>query len=108
MQTVRLRTKERTIYYKLHDYEEFTKQSKVWFPKKSSRGKQYVMVMAGSNSNAILVEPMKNRTSREMIRAYQVLIDQFNAAGIFPTEHILDNGKLAEFLEVIKKNKMTY
>ena len=66
------------------------------------------MVMAESNSDAVLAEPMKNRTSGEMIRAYQVLIDQLNAAGIFPTEHILDNEKSAKFLEAIKKNKMTY
>ena len=97
MRTVRPRTKERTIYYEIHDYDEFTKQSKVWtdqtgrFPKKSSRGNQYVMVLAESDSDAILTEPMKNRTSGEMNRAYQVLIDRLNAAGIYPTEHILDN-----------------
>ena len=78
------------------------------FLKKLSRGNQYVMMMAESNSNAILVEPMKNRTSQEIIRGYQVLIDQLNEADIFPTEHILDNEKSAEFLEVIKKNRMTY
>ena len=81
MRTVRPQTKERTIYYELHDYDKFTKQSKMWtdqtgrFPKKSSRGNQYVMVLAESNSDAILVEPIKNRTSGEMIKAYQVLID---------------------------------
>ena len=64
MRTVRPRTKERTIYYEIHDYDEFTKQSKVWtdqtgrFPKKSSRGNQYVMVLAESDSDAILVEPI--------------------------------------------------
>jgi len=114
MQTVRPRANERTVYYEIHDYEEFTKQSKVWtdqtgrFPQKSSRGNQYVMVLAESDSDTILAEPMKNRTAGEMIRAYQVLIDRLNAAGIFPTKHILDNEKSAEFLAVIKKNKMTY
>ena len=78
------------------------------FPKKSSWGNQYVMVLAESDSGAILAEPMKNKTSGEMIRAYQVLIDRLNTAGIFPTEHILDNEKSAKFLETIKKNKMKY
>jgi len=41
------------------------------FPTKSSRGNQYVMVLVESDSNAILVTPMKNRTSKEMINAYQ-------------------------------------
>ena len=66
------------------------------------------MVLAKSNSDAILVEPMKNRTLGEMLRAYQVLIDQLNKAGIFPAEHILNNKKLAKFMETIKNNNMTY
>ena len=47
------------------------------FPKKSSHGNQYIMVLTEVDSDAILVEPMKNRTAREMIRAYQVLQCQF-------------------------------
>ena len=80
MRTMQPRTKERTIYYEMHDYDKFTKQIKAWtdqtgqFPKKSSRGNQYVMVLAEIDSNTILAEPMKNRTSGEIIRAYQVLI----------------------------------
>ncbi len=45
------------------------------FPKKSSHGNQYIMVLTKIDSNAILIEHMKNRTAGEMIRAYQVLID---------------------------------
>ena len=54
------------------------------FPKKSSRGNQY-MVMAKVDSDVILVEPMKNRTAGEMIRAYQALVNRLNLAGIFPS-----------------------
>jgi hypothetical protein len=39
------------------------------FPKKSSRGYQYIMVLLKIDSNAILVKAMKNRTAGEMIRA---------------------------------------
>ena len=49
------------------------------------------MVLTEVDSDAILGEPMKNRTAGEMIRAYQVLIDHLNSAGIFPKLHILDN-----------------
>jgi hypothetical protein len=54
---------------------------KIWtdqpshFPKKSSKGCQYMMVLTESESNAIPVKAMKNRMSGEMIRAYQVLVD---------------------------------
>jgi hypothetical protein len=45
------------------------------FPKKSSRGNQYIMVLIEIDSNAILVEAMKNHTADKMIRAYQVLVN---------------------------------
>jgi hypothetical protein len=40
------------------------------FPKKSSCENQYIIDV---NSDAILVKPMKNRTSGKMIRAYQTV-----------------------------------
>jgi len=72
------------------------------------RGNQYIMVLTEVDSDAILVEPMKNRTAGEMIRAYQVLIDRLNLAGIFPKLHILDNECSTELKTVIKTNKMTF
>jgi hypothetical protein len=50
------------------------------FPKKSSRGYQYIMVLIEIGSNAILVKAMKNRTAGEMIRAYQVLVERICSA----------------------------
>ena len=67
------------------------------FPKKSLRGNQHIMVLTKSDSDVILVEPMKNRTSGEMIRAYQALINHLHAANIIPKQHILDNECLVEF-----------
>jgi hypothetical protein len=66
------------------------------------------MVLTESDSLAILVEPMKNRSAGEMARAYQALIDRLNATGIFPLEHILDNECSALFKQQIQLNKMTY
>jgi len=78
------------------------------FPKKSSRGHQYIMVLIEINSNAILVEAMKNRTTGEMIRAYQVLVEHLRSAGVNPTMLILDNECSAKFKERIKSNNMKY
>ncbi len=78
------------------------------FPKKSNRGNQYIMVLAHPNINGILQEPMKNRTSGEMIRAYQALIDQLKSAGITPNRHILNNKCSANFKQAIRNNNMTY
>jgi len=49
------------------------------------------MVMVKIDSNAILVEPMKNRKEEEMIRAYDALLAQLRQAGSTPQKHILDN-----------------
>ena len=65
-------TKEKTIFHNVYDLEEEATH-KIWtdqtgrFPKMSSRGSQYIMVLTESDSSAILVEPMKNRSSGEMI-----------------------------------------
>jgi hypothetical protein len=78
------------------------------FPKKSSQGNQYIMVLSHPDSNAILQEAMKNCTSGKMNQAYQVLLDQLKSAGIKPMRHILDNECSDEFKATIKKNEMTY
>ncbi len=64
------------------------------------------MVLIEINSNAILVEGMKNRTTGEMIRAYQVLVERLRSAGVTPKMHILDNECSAKFKERIKSNNM--
>ncbi len=105
--------KEKTIFFKILDMKDETTQ-KIWtdqpgrFPKKYSKGSQYMMVLTEIESNAILVEAMKNRTSGEMICAYQVLVDQLCSVGIAPKQHILDNECSNDFKEAIKTNNMTY
>jgi hypothetical protein len=66
------------------------------------------MVLIEINSNATLVEAMKNRTTGEMLRAYQVLVDCLRRAGVTPKMHILDNECSAEFKDRIKSNNMKY
>jgi hypothetical protein len=105
--------KEKTIFFKILDMKDEATQ-KIWtdqpghFPKKSSKGSQYMMVLTEKESNAILAEAIKNRMSGEMIRAYQVLIDQLRSVGIAPKQHILDNECSNNFKEAIKTNNMTY
>jgi hypothetical protein len=105
--------KEKTISYRVLDLADEATQ-KFWsdqpgrFPKKSSKGNQYIMVLTESDSDVILVEAMKNCSSGEMIRAYQKLIDRLHAARIVPKHHILNNQCTDEFKETIKCNEMTY
>ena len=39
------------------------------FPKKSSRGMQYIMIAYDQDSNAILAEPIKSRAAHDLLRA---------------------------------------
>jgi hypothetical protein len=79
------------------------------FPKKSSCGNQYIMVLTKIDSDAILVEPMKNRTAGKMIRAYQTLIDRLRTASILLKLHIVDNECSQDFKDTIQHlNKMMF
>ena len=78
------------------------------FPVTSFKGNQYVMVLFETIGNNILVESMRNRTSGEMVRAYQVLMGRMKEKGILPTMHVLDNECSAEFKDAIAENKMKY
>ena len=47
--------------------------------------------MVEIDSNAILVEPIKNRTDTELTRAYHAMMLRLKQARIIPQKHILDN-----------------
>ena len=66
------------------------------------------MVLIKINSDAILIEPMKIRTARVMIRAYQTLIDRLRTTCIVPKLHILDNKCSQDFKDTIHLNKMMF
>ena len=61
------------------------------FPTRSKQGNKYIMVMVEIDSNAILVEPIKNRTDAELTRSYRAMMLRLKHAGIIPQKHILDN-----------------
>ncbi len=105
--------KEKKISYRVFDLADEATQ-KIWsdqpgrFPKKSSKGNQYIMVLTESNSDVSLIEAMKNCSSGKIIQAYQKLINCLHAARIVPKHHILNNECSDKFKKTIKCNKMTY
>jgi hypothetical protein len=111
--TPRPTKKECTIFICVLDMEDEATQ-KIFtdqpgrFPKKSSRGNQYIMVLREIDSDSILIEPMKNRTTGKMIRAYQTLIDCLRTAGIIPELHILDNECSKDFKDTIHLNETMF
>jgi hypothetical protein len=102
-------TKQHKVYIKIHDLKDKA-QLKMYsnltgqFLKKSSHGNQYIMVLIELDSNAILVQAVKNCMSGEMIHSYHTLEDRLYRAGIQPKMHLLDNKCSTEFKEQIKLN----
>ena len=61
------------------------------------------MVFVELDSSAILVEPLKNKSTEEMTQAYQLLLDEVKKAGARPTKHVMDNEASEARREVIEK-----
>ncbi len=85
--------KMQDVYLKIHIASEtmYTDQSGR-FPATLSSGNQYIMVLVEVNRNYTDAEPMKNRTSESMIKAYIALWTRLTATGVIqPTTHLLVN-----------------
>jgi hypothetical protein len=61
------------------------------FPVVSSKGNKYIMILYDYDSNAILAQPIKDRTSPELLRAFQVMEQEVVARGLNPKLMKLDN-----------------
>ena len=61
------------------------------FPVTSSCGYKYIMIAYNYNSNNILAEPIKSRTSLHIKNAYQTMSKLLCSRGLTPKTHVLDN-----------------
>jgi hypothetical protein len=61
------------------------------FPVVSSKGNKYIMVLYDYDSNAILAQPIKNRTAPELLKAFQFMEQELVAKGLKPKLMKLDN-----------------
>ena len=63
------------VYVKIDDAKEtmYTDQTGA-FPVRSCSGDRYIMIMCELDGNAIMREPMRDRTSGPIISAYQKII----------------------------------
>jgi hypothetical protein len=57
----------------------------------SSKGNKYIMVLYEYDGNAILAEPIKNKTAAELLRAFQVMEQKTTSRGLKPRLMKLDN-----------------
>jgi hypothetical protein len=61
------------------------------FPVVSRKGNKYIMILYDYDSNAILAQPMKDRTSPELLKAFQVMEQELVASGLRPKLMKLEN-----------------
>jgi hypothetical protein len=61
------------------------------FPVVSSKGNKYIMVLYEYDGNAILAEPIKNRTAAELLRVFQVMEKKLTAIRLQSKLMSLDN-----------------
>ena len=61
------------------------------FPYQSSNEIQYCFVSYSYDTNAILVELLKNRTAQQLLKAYSTIITYLSDRGYKPKLHFLDN-----------------
>ena len=63
------------VYTKVYDVRNTVFHDQTGqFPTRYKQGNKYIMVMVEIDSNAILVEPIKNRTDAELTRAYRAMM----------------------------------
>jgi hypothetical protein len=78
------------------------------FPVISRRGNKHIMVLYDYDSNSILVEPIKNRTDAEILRAFERHVTRLTAAGLKPLLQRLDNEASKSLKQFICENNMEY
>ena len=84
--------KVRDVYTKVYDvYNTVFSDQTGQLPTISKQGNKYIMVMVEIDSNAILVDPIKNRTDTGLTRVYCAMMLRLKHAGIITQKHILEN-----------------
>ena len=75
------------------------------FPVTSLSGNKYVLLLYHYDSNAILVKPLKNRSDKETLKAYDELYTKLTNSGLAPKLHVLDNEASTALKRQINKSK---
>ena len=78
------------------------------FPFGSSRGYQYIIVVAESDGNTIMYEPVRNKESGSLVKTWSEIIKRPKQSGINPKHQTLDNKMPKERKYAIELEQITY
>jgi hypothetical protein len=78
------------------------------FPTTSLSGNKYTLILCDYDSNIILSAPMKNRGDKEMVRAFDFLIQSLIVFGLKPHLQRLDNEASLALINYLTQQGITY
>ena len=108
-QNIRSTRREHKVYAMLMDTaDQIAMDLTGKFPVTSSRGHRYLLIVWDGDSNAIIAEPMKNRSDNEYIRAYQLVVQYLTERGCKPKLQKLDNEASKALKAEIRGNDISF
>jgi hypothetical protein len=78
------------------------------FPTTSLSGNKYILILYDYDSNSVLSAPMKNRGDKEMVRAFDFLIQSLIVRGLKPHLQRLDNETSLALKNYLTQQGITY
>jgi hypothetical protein len=78
------------------------------FPTTSLSGNKYILILFDYDSNSVLSAPMKNRGDKEMVRAFDFLIQSLIIRGLKPHLQRLDNEESLALRNYLTKQGINY
>jgi hypothetical protein len=78
------------------------------FPVVSSKGNKYIMILYDYDSNAILAQPIKDRTAPELLKAFQFMEQELVARGLKPKLMKLDNEASTLLKDYLHQQDITF
>jgi hypothetical protein len=77
-------------------------------PVVSSKGNKYIMILYDYDSNAILAQPIKDRTTPELLKAFQCMEQELVARGLKPKLMKLDNEASTLLKDYLHQQDITF
>ena len=85
-------------------YSDLTGQ----FPVQSSLGNKYILIMYHYDANAIIAEPLKDRTAQSIANAHEKVYDYLTNRGLKPLFEVLDNECSKTLIAVMTKRNISF
>ena len=78
------------------------------FPYRSSQGHEYIFVGFHCDTNAVLVEPIKNTQADSLIDAWTKMKARFVKAGVQPHTYIMNNEISRQIKDTVTASEIKY